>query len=194
MTRLFPLTLLCILLVCSVLNAQSPKGSFDITTGIGIIPTYTGKNAHTEIPALSIQAGYRVSENFSLNGYVGFSASTSTPKLLYDGIDSQISNKTTMLGLKGILHKNFTEKIEMYGGMLLGYSFFNTKETDMNTGLEVVREPGTPTPYDPNAPKGQVLYSGFVGAKFWFKPKASVFAEFGYGISIMNLGFSFRIK
>ena len=194
MTKLFPLTLLCVLLVSSILNAQSsPKGSFDLSAGIGIIPTYTGKNANTEIPALSLQGGYRVSEKFSINGFLGFSKSTSTPKLLQDGTDSQITNKTTMFGIKGMLHKNFTDKIEMYGGMILGYSIFNTTETDAKTGLLVVRDKGAPTPYDPNAPNGQVLYAGFVGSKYWFKPKASIFAELGYGISILNMGFSFRL-
>lgn len=193
MTKLIPLTLLCALLLCSVLKAQSPVGSFTITTGIGLTPTYIGKTAKTDIPALSFQAGYRISQNFSMHGFLGYSASSSTPKAFSDGIVSKVSNKTTTVGLKAQLHKDFTDKLEMYGGVLLGYAIFNTSETDLTTGEKIVREENTPSPYNPNAPNGEILYSGYVGSKFWFNPKISVFGELGFGISILNAGFSFRL-
>ncbi len=177
----------------SVLNAQSPIGTFSITTGIGLVPTYTGKTAQTDVPALSIQAGYRISQSFSLQGYIGYSAFSSSPKTYSDGIESKVSNKTTTVGVKAQLHKDFTDKLEMYGGIMLGYASFNTTETNVNTGEKVIRDLDSPSPYDPNAPNGEILYSGFVGSKFWFKPKASVFGELGYGISIFNVGFSFRL-
>ncbi len=193
MTKLFPLTSLCILLVSTVLCAQSPVGSFSISTGIGIIPTYTGKTASTNIPALSLQVDYRVSEKFSLGAYAGFTEATSTPREFSDGTVSQVNNKTSMFGLKGQFHRDFSDKIQLYGGFLIGLSRFNTTETDINTGEVVKRQPDQPTPYNPNAPKGQFLYSGFVGSKYSINPKLGFFTELGFGISLVNLGFKIQL-
>ncbi len=194
MTKLIPLTSLCILLACTVLHSQSsPVGSFSISTGIGIVPTYTGKTVTTNIPALSFQVGYRVSEGFSLSAYAGFTEATSKTRVFSDGLESQVNNKTSMFGLKGQFHKDFTDKIELYGGLLIGVSRFNTTETNVKTGEVVVRSPGQPTPYNPNAPKGQFLYSGFVGGKYSINPTIGLFAELGYGISLANLGFKFQL-
>ena len=193
MTKPIPLICLCLLLLGTVLSAQSPAGSFTLSAGIGIIPTYIGKTTHTDIPALSFQAGYRISNSFSLNGYFGYTAATADPKLTFDGILSKVSNKTTMFGLKAQLHRNFTDKIEIYGGSLLGYASFKRSETDMHSGEKVVRTPDQPTPYDPDAPQGRFIYSGFVGGKYWLTPKMSAYTEVGFGISLVNLGFSFRL-
>ena len=98
-----------------------------------------------------------------------------------------------MVGLRGQLHKDFTEKIEIYGGTMLGYAFFNTTEKDMRTGDVVIREQGAPTPFDPNAPKGQFVYSGFVGSKYALSKKMRVYAEIGLGVALVSTGFSFQL-
>ena len=193
MTKLVPLTCLCILMFCTIVTAQSPAGSFFISSGIGIMPSYIGKTAQTEIPAISLEAGYRISNIFSLNAYVGYTEASSKPKVLSDGIESSVHNKTTMFGIKSQLHKNFTDKIEMYGGVILGLSTFNRTETDVRTGEKVVRESNQPTPYDPNAPNSQLLYSGFVGGKYWLNPRLGFYSEIGVGISLLTAGFSVRL-
>ncbi len=193
MTKLFPLTILCLLLICSILSAQSPIGHLTITTGIGLTPTYVGKTAHTDIPALSLQAGYRISRSFSMQGFVGHSASSSTPKAFSDGIESQVSNKTTAFGLKAQWHRDFTDQLEMYGGVMLGYATYKLKEIDLSNGKEIIRTTDAPSPYDPNAPDGQAIFGGFVGSKYWFTRHISLFGELGYGVSILTAGFSFRL-
>jgi len=175
------------------LSAQSPVGHATISTGFGAIPTYTGKTAKTNVPAVSLQVGYRISEKFSMNAYVGYTQATSTPRTFSDGLESQVNNKTTMIGLKSQFHRDFTDKIEMYGGMLIGASLFNTTEYDVKTGDIVQREPDQPTPYNPNAPKGQFLYAGFVGAKYSLNPKLGAYTELGYGISLLNFGLKFQL-
>ena len=81
----------------------------------------------------------------------------------------------------------------MYGGALLGISSFNRAEMDLRTGEKVVRQIDEATPYNPKAPKAQIMYSGFIGAKYWINPKIGIYSELGLGVSILNAGFSFRI-
>ncbi|MEO1262260.1 MAG: hypothetical protein AAFZ15_25870 [Bacteroidota bacterium] len=193
MTKLVPLTCLCILLLCTVVSAQSPAGSIFISSGIGIIPSYTGKATQTEFPAVSFEAGYRISNAFSLNAYVGYTEASTEPKVLSDGIESSVHNKTTMFGLKGQLHKNFTDKVEMYGGIILGFSTFDRTETDLKTGEKIVRTTDEPSPYNPNEPGARLLYSGFIGGKYWLNPRIGVYSEMGLSVSLLTAGISVRI-
>ena len=190
MTKFVPLTFLCMLMICTILSAQSPAGSYLISAGIGILPTYTGKTTETTFSPICFQVGYRVSNVFSLNAFAGYTEASSTPRFISDGIESYVTNKTTILGLRGQLHKSITKKVEIYGGAFLGRAFFNTHEKDVNTGEEVIRLENEPTPYDPNAPKGQFMYSGFIGGKYWFSKIIGIYSEIGYGVSFINSGFS----
>lgn len=192
MTKLLPLTLLCCVLSLSILNAQSP-GKLIISSGIGIAPTYHGSTASTDMPAVSLQVGYEVSKKFSLSAYAGYTAASSNQKLLSDGLLSKVENKTTAFGLRGEFRKDMTDRLEVYGGMVLGYKAFNITEFDVRTGEAVERDPDAPTPYNPNAPKGQAFYSGFVGTKYFFKKNIGLFGEFGYGLSLVNLGATFKL-
>lgn len=193
MTKLVPLTFLCLLLACSIVCAQtSPAGSVYVSTGIGIVPAYTGKTVQTNVPAINFELSYRVTNNFSMSAYAAYTKATSTPQSFSDGAETHIENQTKMLGLKGQLHKNFTDKFEMYGGAVIGYASFNKEETYLETGQKVIRDKEAPTPFDPNAPDGQITYAGFIGAKYWATPKFGLYSELGFGLSIMNAGFSFK--
>ncbi|HFA51099.1 MAG TPA: hypothetical protein ENJ95_18965 [Bacteroidetes bacterium] len=190
---MIPLTMLCLLMAISIMSAQSHK-KLSISTSIGIVPTYTGKNVKTEVPPLSIHLDYKLSNNFSLGAYAGYTAATSKPRLLTDGIVSQVENKTANFALRGAFHRDMTDKLAIHGGILLGYSAFNTKEMDADSGEKIVRERNVPSPYDPDAPKGQPFYAGFVGGKYSLGNVASLTAEIGGGTSIVSFGLSFSIK
>lgn len=191
MTKLLPLTFLCALLSVSVLSAQS-SNKITISTGIGLAPVYHGKNANTDLPALSLNITYQISETFALGAYTGYAASTSSERIFSDGLTSKMENKTTAFAIRGEFKRDLTDKFELYGGLMLGYKAFQLKEIDTKTGLAVEREPGAPTPYNPNPPKGDVLYSGFFGAKYYFKDHVGAFGEIGYGLSLFTVGTSFR--
>ena len=194
MTKLVPLIFLCMFFICTIAHSQSsPAGSFFISSGVGIIPSYTGKTTQTDFPAVNLEIGYRISKGFSLNTYFGYTAVSSTPKVHSDGIESEVQNKTKMIGLKGQFHRNFTDKIEMYGGALVGISSFKRSETDMRTGEKVLRTIEEPSPYNPNAPTAQFLYSGVIGCKYWLNPKVGAYTELGFGISLLNLGVSVKL-
>lgn len=187
MTKLLPLVFLCTILSISVLSAQSTK-KFQVSTGIGIAPVYHGKNANTDVPALNLQFTYQVGENFSLGAFLGYSASTSDERIFSDGLHSKVENKTTAFAVRGEFKKDWNDKLQLYSGLMVGYKAFNLKEIDTQTGELVQREPNAPTPYNPNQPNGDLLYSAFVGAKYFFKDQIGVYGELGYGLSLFTIG------
>lgn len=191
MTKLLPLVFLCTLLSASVLSAQSHK-KFQVATGIGIAPVYHGKNVNTDVPALNLQVTYLLSENFSLGAYAGYSASTSDERIFSDGLRSKVENKTTAFAIRGEFKKDWTDRLQLYSGLMIGYKAFNLREIDTQTGELVQREPDAPTPYNPNQPKGDLLYSAFVGTKYYFKDQIGVYGEIGYGLSLITIGTTFK--
>jgi hypothetical protein len=182
---------LCTILSVTVLCAQSPS-KFSVAAGVGLAPVYHGKNASTEVPALSLQFAYKLGKSFSLGAFAGYSASTSSQRIFSDGFSSKIENKTKAFGLRGEFSRDLTDKLELYGGLMLGYRSFDLKEVNTTTGLEVERQPDAPTPYNPNQAEGAFLYSGFVGAKYYFKDHFGLFGELGYGLSLFSMGTTFK--
>lgn len=193
MTKLIPLIMLCLMLTAAVLHSQSNTGKFTFSTGIGLVPTYYGKETKTLLPAISIQAGYKFNSKFELSGFLGKTHVNSTPRALSDGLVSRMDNKTTVMGLRGVLNKSLTSKLDMYGGAMIGYASFDLSEIDNSTGEIVVRNPDSPTPYNPNAPDGGFVYAGFIGMKYSFHPVFGVYTEVGYGISLLNAGLAIQL-
>ena len=185
------LALVCLLLANVTLNAQkNPVGKVFISSGVGLISSYTRTDNSDNKPALTFEMGYRISSLFSINAHVGYIKATGTPQYLLDGKLSQTTNQTTMIGLKNQFHKGITKNFELYGGFLLGYSSFKVEERDMTTREKIVRTENTPTKINPNASDGQFLYAGFIGGKLWITPNVGGFVEASSGISILSTGLS----
>lgn len=190
------LTLSCALFLTFTLTAQSTfihPGKITVRAGVGIVPTYTGSNAETNTPPLYFQAGYNVSNKFSLNAFAGYSSASTGARFFSDGLATYLTNKSLMTGLRAELRHEWTDRLEMYGGGLIGYNRTFINEYNSATHQPYTRVNTEPTPYNPNAPKGQLLYSGFLGASYFMSKNIGVYGEVGYGISIASVGFTFRL-
>ena len=196
MKRLFAALLLCGALTnTSSLFAQSSSTPSRITicTGIGLFPTYYKAKDRSGFLPLSFKLGVDLSKVFSLGAFFGYSSTTAKPKIFADGEGSYVTNKTKVFGLRGEFKKAFSEKVEGYGGSMLGYHRSDVKEFNNSTKAIVVRGSEAPTPFNPNQKKGKLVYSAFIGATVKVAQKVNVYGEIGYGISIANLGVSVRI-
>ena len=187
MTKFLPLTLLCMLMCMSLLSAQS-TGNFTISAGVGLTPTYHGKTASTKVLPVSVAVGYNVSKTFNLGLFAGYTEAVSAERILSDGLASSMENKTTAYGFRGEFRREWTDRFEVYGGMLLGYQSFDITEFNTRTGEVVVRDPEAPTPYNPNAPTGQFMYAGYVGARYFVSQHVGMFTELGCGLSLLQAG------
>ncbi len=193
--------LLAALLLCgamsntSTIYAQSSAtpSRFTISTGIGLFPTYYKAGEGAKILPLSVRFGVDVSKNFSLGAFFGYSSTTAKPNVFNDGIDSYITNKTKVFGLRTEFKREFSDRIQGYGGTMIGYHHADVTEYNNSTKALVIRAADAPTPYNPNEKKGKITYSAFMGATLKVAKRLNVYGEIGYGISIANLGISVRI-
>jgi hypothetical protein len=85
-----------------------------------------------------------------------------------------------VLGARGAFHYQFVEKLDTYGGLMLGYNIATASWAGDGESI------GT-------ASGSTFGYSLFVGARYFFKPKLGVYSEVGYGISYLSVGITFKL-
>jgi hypothetical protein len=192
--NLFALVVMLATISSLTLNAQNQafkKGNVNLSLGYGIVPTFINDGGSSNIPPLSARIGYALSNNINVSGYVGYSATTSKPEVVSDGILSKTRNDLLILGLRGEIHSDRDDKFDFYGGFMFGYNIPMVEETSVSDGSEIVRDPNEPFKY-PEA-QNNLVYSGFIGASYFFKPKMAAYTEVGYGVSLVNLGLTFKL-
>ena len=189
------IAVLCILFASSALLAQTPTfGKFSFSAGVGLVPTFLADNASVNTLPVNARITYQVNPSFNLSGFFGYSSSTSSSAfIISDGQQSLVSNKMTMYGLRGELKKNLSKKFEVYGGALLGFNQSDIREFDQFTGETINRDPEGPSPFNPNRSNTEWMYAGFVGSTFYLHKNIGLFAEVGYGISLLNTGVTVRL-
>ena len=187
----------CLMLAATTLNAQTSTfhhQKFNISAGIGLVPTFVSDGTNVNTPPVSLRVGYQVTPNFNICAFGGYSSyNLASPYLISDGKLATLGNKQYLAGIRGEVRKDFSGKFDFYGGGMLGYSHASTHEFNPQTGETVVRPENTPTLYDPNGPENGLLYAGFVGSTFYLKQGIGFFAEVGYCVSLLNAGFTFRL-
>ena len=152
----------------STVNAQTfEKGTSVVQAGIGL-----GSSFGTPI---GLGYEYGMSEKIGLGAYVGYaSQSYSVP---FFG-DYKVTN--ILVGVKGNYHFFQSDKIDAYGGLLLGYDVASSKWTTANTIA-------IPTTY------GGIVFGGSVGARYYFTDNIAAFAELGYGLGYLNAGLAYKL-
>jgi len=188
-------TLITIFAITTV-NAQYStfkKGESQATVGVGIIPTFTGANTTTNVLPISTTIGYRVTDNFAVSAYAGYTQASTTPTLVNDGLLASHNNNFVMAGVRAELHAARFERIDIYGGAMLSYAKPFVKATNATTNEVVDLGPSTTNPYKNPAPKSTFLPSGFVGASYFITENLGAYVEIGYGVSILNTGLTIRL-
>jgi len=150
------------------------------------------KSASHSLP-VQLQLGYRVSKKFSVSTFAGYAAATSDPRTFSDGFATYLENKSFSMGIRAELRHEVSQRVEIYGGSLLGYHRANIREYLAGTNETFLRDIEKPTPYNPNPTSGSLLYSAFVGTTYFIKKGFGVYGEIGYGISLLNFGVTFRM-
>lgn len=185
-----------LLLATFSLQAQTSnfqQGRFNVSAGFGVVPTFVADGANVNMPPVSLRVGYQVGPNINLSAFGGYSSyDQKSPHLISDGQLAMLSNKQFMAGLRGEVRKEVSDRFDVYGGGMLGYSHASSREFNPLTGEPVVRPVNTPTPYDPNGPNKGLLYAGFLGSTFYLRQGVGFFLEAGYGVSLLNTGVTLR--
>ena len=117
-----------------------------------------------------------------LIGVISAGGSIGVGGLKKDYVWGKVNTVYTMIAARGNYHFIFHDKFDPYAGIIIGYYFGNTHE-EVNPG-------GIITPYDIRS--NGVHGGAYAGARWFFTPGIAVFAEFGWNISILTVGATFK--
>lgn len=170
---------------CYISNAQVVEnGEKILNLGVGFgTALYSGSGYNASVPPISGALEVVIKDDLfngngalGVGGYLGYAAY----KWKYTGYDYGWKYSNIILGPRGYLHYNFIEKLDTYAGVMLGYNIVSSKWYGSSSSL------GT-------ASSGGVIFSGFIGARYFFNDKIAAMAELGSGITYLNLGVAIKL-
>lgn len=163
------------------LAAQEPvflKGDKVLNLGIGLGSTlYSGSFYKSQVPPVSVSLELGVVDNILEKGSIGVGPYLGYSSYKYEYLDWGWKYSNIIIGVRGSFHYPFVDKLDTYAGILLGYNIASSKEF----GISV---PG----YDYSYSAGGIVYSGYIGARYYFGDAFALMAELGYGIAYLTLG------
>jgi opacity protein-like surface antigen len=187
------LIILLLLGVPLLLNAQYYKparlfdrGQMDIQAGLGIFPTYLADRPEIIMPPLQVGARYMVSQYVSLGAFAGYSLSQSREKILHDSIRGRWFNQSYFLGTELGFHYTKIDNWDLYGGLSLLYQYVRL-EADNPEFEKAMRQTGI------QARRGKATMTAFIGSRFALSDRFTLFAELGYGVSLLKVGIGFKL-
>lgn len=180
----FLIAIICTIVSFSISAQTVQKGDITLQAGVGLLPTYFLDASETVVPPVTFSASYRVLEMLSVGAFGGYSEYNSLPNQNFDGSVNQFHSKSFLGGVKVAAHATSIEKWDIYGGFQVGYS----KPEVVNNVLKA-SESRLPTP----KVREEFVYSGFIGATGYITNKVGLYGELGYGISLANVGVTFKL-
>jgi hypothetical protein len=107
----------------------------------------------------------------SLGAYVAFKSYS------YDYFGYSWTSNATVIGARSAYHFNGikSDKFDVYAGLMLALRTFSYSDNIY---------------YAENS--SDVVFSGFIGGRYYFNENFGAFAELGNGISIMNIGIVYK--
>lgn len=182
-------------LISLPLFAQQERAGLNLSAAAGVLPTYFKDQATQDFWPISLSAGYRFKGMLSINLYGGHSIATSEIETLADESQVRYRNATTTLGLKTALHTTRFNRFDVYGGSMIALYRSNIRQLKIDgtvSDLPKTDEPSQSKPYKYGQPDNKLMLTAFVGASYYATDHLSLYAEAGWGISILEAGL--RIK
>ena len=156
-----------------------------ITIGLGSFVYASG--ASSSLPPISFGYDYGFNENISFGGLVSYTGASQTYQTYnYTNIFNPVpvtakwSWSYIIIGARGAYHYDLFHnyKIDTYGGVMLGY--------------EIVSESTDNTSYPVSGSASTMLFSGFIGGRYYFTPNLAAQAEIGFGLALLNIGVAYK--
>ena len=101
-------------------------------------------------------------------------------KYNYTNLNYEWKYSNFVLGPRGYVHYSFLDKLDTYTGILLGYNIVSSSGGGDNV-----------TGY--TASSSGLIWSWFLGGRYYIKDNLAVMLELGYGISYLNIGVAFSV-
>ncbi|MCB0521569.1 MAG: outer membrane beta-barrel protein [Lewinellaceae bacterium] len=163
-------------------NRKFRAGQTDLQIGNGLLPLAGLLNDATVIlPPLTLRLGYFFSKNFSLGTAYTFSSMEGNPNLEVGDPSVRIRLVSHLAGIRAAAHFTELPNADLYGGCMLGVYFQR---------FHILSD-------SPSYPEGSqgfrharttLSYSAFLGARYAFLRKWSVFGELGFSTALATVG------
>jgi len=153
-----------------------------VNLGIGLGNTLYGGSYYTRgVPPVSLSYEQAIVDEVLEKGVIGVLGYVGYTSYKYDYLGWGYKYSNIIIGAGGLFHYPLIDKLDTYAGILLGYNIANATEF------------GTPIGWEYDVTSGGIVFSGFVGARYYFSEKFAAFGQLGYGIAYLTLGVSIRL-
>ncbi len=175
------LSMLIAVFFVQVTFAQKSLPKFEVSAGIGLLPTFLKDKKQVNVLPASLTIDYRVNKKFSVGLLVGYSKATTN---VYDKImenPAMVTNDFSVATARVAIHNMTYKKWDVYGGIALGvaHSKFTVKDGDVSKLIKHKKFTPTKTSFLPGA---------FVGARYDIASNLAIYGEVGTGLSILSIG------
>ncbi|MEN8220892.1 MAG: hypothetical protein ABFS56_31960 [Pseudomonadota bacterium] len=154
------------------------KGDKVFQAGLGLGSGYRGIYGDSTTPVISGAFDLGYSDRISIGGIVSYTSSED----MYSFYGNRYGWEYSYLGIaaRGAYHYGIfdSDKIDTYAGIALGYNTVTV--SNIGSG------------HRGSASGSYLLYGGFVGLRYFFKPNLAVFTELGYGLGLGTVGLSLK--
>jgi len=162
------------------------KGDKVLNLGVGFgTALYSGSGYTGSVPPISGSLEVILKDDLfdgkgalGVGGYLGYAAY----KWKYSGFDYGWKYSNIIIGPRGYLHYNILDKLDTYAGLMLGYNVVSSSSYGSYS-------------YGGNysASASGFIFSGFIGARYFFNDKWAGMVELGSGIAYLNLGVALKL-
>ncbi len=155
------------------------EGAKFLHAGLGVGSPYAYSGSKMGVPPLHASFEMGVTDKIGVGGLIGYTSSTWDQAFFTTNYSWKFSY--LIIGARGAYHFLDHEKIDAYGGAMLGYNIASAKFESNDADLErLVTEPSV----------GGLAFGAFVGGRYMFSDNSGVFAELGYNIAWLSVGYT----
>lgn len=174
------------------------KGDKVVSLGVGLGSAgYFGGHHTTSLPPVSLAFEFGLKDGNFDKGIIGVGGYTSFSAYKFDNGKLNSKSKDFILAGRLSLHYPFLNKLDTYGGLILGADIVSTEASLYSTSSTYSGTSAySDTPYysiDSPGTKTKLAFAMYVGARYGFSNKISAFGELGYGIAVLNIGIAYKL-
>ena len=170
-----------------VFSERSFKSFFSVEAYHGLTKTFSKDITRTIAAPLSLGLNYRISPVFSIGFYAGRSNYASEINYFDKRYTTPTETESRLYSLRFNAHFPIGLRGEAYGGLGMGHRSTDITATAPPLHSELDRAPIV-------RPQNGFLSTAHIGIRYSLSPRVGIQGEISSGISLLNVGISYRLR